>query len=426
MAIISSGAFAQSKQNVLTLETAVKSALNASPTYITAKNSLEVANLEAENAAAVFYPNLDLSASHGVRGIDPDATGLTARTPIVSGTTLTLTENLYDNGESYKRHQIADYRYELAKINFQRSKAQVIRSVALAYYRYVLATQNLEFTRKNFNELERLGKLVTNQFYQGLKTRKDFLSFKTRTQRSRLEVLDAERTIVSSRTELLTLIGYSPNDPVVLDTTVRPVLPKGPLTTQISNEDLFEARGLSLQREIGALEVKIAKRKYWPELSLVGAASYGSSAYIDTGRTWDDNDVSQWSVLLNLKFNIIDWGIRSRNIKIAASNSNSDEQAAREDLLQAQRDLEVFKLEVARAEETYRLSKELQKLEEDTFKLLERDYRSGQTTYLELVTGLANLLDAQARGQQADYRQADLYLRWKYYKGTLSEETLFE
>ena len=65
-------------------------------------------------------------------------------------------------------------------------------------------------------------------------------------------------------------------------------------------------------------------------------------------------------------------------------------------------------------------------MEEDTFQLLERDYRAGQSTYLELTTGLANLLDAQARGQEADFKQAELYLKWKYYKGLLNEETVFE
>src|SRR5690606_9855082 len=127
------------------------------------------------------------------------------------------------------------------------------------------------------------------------------------------------------------------------------------------------------------------QRKFWPELSLVASATYGSSDYVDTRQAWSDNHVTQWSVLANLKFNILDWGVRSRNIQIAALNQSTAEQTARGALLRAEEELEVFKKEVEDSSERYRLAKELQKMEEDAFKLLERDYRSGQTTYLELV-----------------------------------------
>ncbi len=72
---------------------------------------------------------------------------------------------------------------------------------------------------------------------------------------------------------------------------------------------------IRMRQQISDLEIDLAKRKYWPELSLVGAATYGSSEYLDTNQTWADNEASQWSVLLNLKFNILDWGVRNHVAK---------------------------------------------------------------------------------------------------------------
>lgn len=410
----------------MTLEQAVQNALKASPDYLSAKNQMDSAKLEEKNAFAAFFPSLDLSASHGVRGIDPDTSGLTTTTNKVSGATLSLTENFYNNGESYKRNKIAEHQAELAELNLKKAKAVVVRTVLLAYYRHNIALQNLRFTQKNHSELERLSKLVSNQYHQGLKTRKDFLSFTTRSQRGRLSVLEAEKDLASARETLLSSIGLGTSSDIIFDENVKPVVPKVKLTTDFSNESLYEARALELQEKIGELQVALARRKFWPELNLVGSATYGSSDYIETNRTWSDNDSTQWSVLLNLKFNLLDWGVRSRNVQIAAAAQNTSEQAARTSLLKAEKDLELFKVDVAKTAERFKISKELQKMEEDTFKLLERDYRAGQASYLELSTGLANLLDAQARGQEADYDLAALYLSWKYYKGTLSEETFKE
>lgn len=410
----------------LSLNQAIQNTLKSSPTFITAKNQLEAAALESRNAFAEFLPSLDLTASHGVRGIEPDRAGLTKQTPAVSGATLSLTENLYNNGESFKKNKISDYKYELAKLNYQKNKALVIKTVTLAYYRYNIAAQNLRFTIKNYDELERLSNLLMNQFHQGMKTKKDYLGFKTRAQRGRLDVIRAEQSLAQARAALLAEIGLSPSDPVQFDESIKPTLPKKNLNLDIEPENLYEYKSHELQNQISELEVGLVERKLWPELNLVAAASYGSSNYIDTQKMWPDNQTTEWSVLLNIKFNLLDWGVRSRNIQIARLTQNTNQQAAQNLLLQSQKELEEFKTEVASSAERYKLSKELQQLEEDSFKILERDYRSGQTTYLELITGLANLLDAQARGQEADFDQANLYLRWKYYKGILSEETIAE
>lgn len=411
---------------IISIQSAIEKSLLNSPDYISAKNEMESASLAAQNAFSAFFPSLDLSASHGIRGFDPDSAGLTDVTAWSSGATLSLTENFYDNGENYKKNRQAEARYKLAKIKFDRARAQVIRQVVLAYYRHNISWQNLNFTKTNYEELERLAKIVSHQYYQGLKTKKDFLRFKTRAQRSRLDVIRAENRLVEAQSNLLQIMGLSPDQKVSFDLTVKPFIPRTPLKFQIQESELFEFKILQLQSEISQIDVNLAKRRYWPELSLVGSASYGSQDYIDTRKTWSDGEQTSWSLFLNLKFNLIDWGVRNRNIQVAKLSQVSAEESVRLTLLEVQKDLEVFKDDMEKSEESYRLSKELQKMEQETFQILERDYKAGQTTYLELSTGLANLLDAQSLGLEADYNQADLHLRWKYYKGILNEQTALQ
>ncbi len=410
----------------ISLKQAVQIAVEKSPDLQIAKNQWQASGLEQKNAFVSFFPSVDLSAGHGLRGLTPDPAGVTAQTNWVSGATVSVTENFYDNGEGFKKYRISSLRYELAQIGYERTKAQVLRSVALAFYRFNISAQNLKFAVKNLQELDRLAKLVTNQFQQGLKTRKDFLSFKTRAQRSQLDVYRAEQSLARDRGVLMSLLGISPTEPVQFDSEQKPVLSKVPLRVDFPSEQLYELRVLRLLEQIRDHEINLSERRNWPELNLVGALSYGSSEYVNTGRSFADNDVTQWNVLFNVKFNLVDWGVRHRNIQLTRINQNSLQQSQRSLLLAAEKDLEVYRAEVLRSNETYRLAKELQKMEEDTFRFLESDYRSGRATYLELTTGLANLLDAQNRGQEADFDQADLYLRSKYYKGTLNETTVLE
>lgn len=402
----------------------VQNALLTSPDFLSAKNQLEAAQLEKKNAFSAFLPSIDLSATHGLEHLEPDLLGITSQSPVVSSATVSVTEKFYDNGESLKRNTIAGYKLKLAEVNFQKKKATTIRSVILTYYRYALSLKNYKFKQKNYEELARLAKLVGNQYHQGLKTKKDYLSFKTKAQRSELDLIESEKTQTQARADLFAAMGLPINNDVQFDENVQMVLPKNDLTTDITTTDLYELKELSLQKLIGDIEVDLSKRQTWPTLNLVGVVTYGSSDYIDRNQTWLSQDSTEWKALVNLEFNLLDWGVRNRNVQIAIANQSAFEQRYRKSLLQAENDLSVFKLEVAKSNERYRLLKELQKMEEDTFKLLERDYRSGQSTYLELTTGLMNLLDAQARGLQADYDQADLYLKWKYYKGRLSEETI--
>lgn len=420
-----SGAQAKSHKSVLTFNQAVQMSLATSPAFLIAKSQMEAAHLEMKNAFSKFFPSLDLSASHGVREINP--TQLRPNnTSAVSGATLSLTENLYDNGESDKKNRIAQYRYQLAKLSYEKSRAEIVRAVLLAYYRLNITTQNLKLTKTNFDQLEKLANQLKNQFQQGIRTQKDYLGFKTRAQRARLNVLRAEQDLVQAKTALLQEIGLDPENSVQIDESVKPLRPPTPLTVDISPESLYEFRRMQVQSQIDDLEVQRVNRNFWPQLNLVAAASYGSSDYINTNQSWKDNETSQWSLLLNLNFNLLDWGVRSREIQIAALAQKSSEQTSRALLLKDKKELEEFKLEVANSNESFQLSKELQKMEEDSYRILERDYRSGRSTYLELITGLANLLDAQSRGLEADYNQADLYLKWKYYKGILSEETIVE
>src|SRR5437868_3914922 len=82
--------FAENKER-FNLKQSLQQAFAHSPTYLSAKNQLEAANLEEKNNFSSFFPSLDLSASHGVQGVNPDVSGLTAKTPWVSAASLSLT-----------------------------------------------------------------------------------------------------------------------------------------------------------------------------------------------------------------------------------------------------------------------------------------------------------------------------------------------
>lgn len=396
-------------------------ALNNSPAVVSAKKKFESTQLERKNAISVFLPSLDLVAVHGGQGNRPSTYAI----PTASSTSLTLTENLYDNGQSITKLKIADYNLRVSETQLKGVRGKLLVTVSGLYFDYCVANNRLKFAEKNQQQLEKQLNLAREQFHQGVKTRKDFVSFQAQTQRGAIDLLYAKNNLAKTRKSLLEGMGLN----AATDQEVNPEfnlrLTIKDLPTEVAGISLREEDLLNLKREVSELQVKLSKRKNLPQLDLTASAGYGSSNYINSGSTWADGEKTNWSVLLTLNWNLIDFGQRSRNVALTRLQQDIEQQDLRISLLSAQKELENFEIDLKNFAKNYDLVKNLKKMEEDNFKLLEGEYRQGKVSYLELLTAMTNLLDAQYRDTQADFDLHRLWLKRKFYEGNL-DENVFE
>lgn len=392
--------------------------LEKSPTVQRAQEEWKAARWESENALRAWWPTLDLQGTHGRQGdsrLEPSTTWR-------SEAGILLKENLYDNGESYKKSRIQSLRQQIAEARYENVRAQAIMGVSDDYLNFCLAQRKFKLTQDYAQEISKQFQWVSDQFRNGIRTRKDYLRFKAQNQRSELEVVTSQNDIEKARLDLIEKMAL----PSPESQNFSCAAAEQRTSLQVLNVDfspqLLSDKTLQWQRQISDLQVDVTKRKYWPEIFLTAEAGYGSNDYLEPARTWQTNEGTYWNALVTFKWNLWDWGLRRRNIEIQRAREKitlSTQEAA---VLSEQKAWQKFKTDLKVFLSTYKTVKELEKMEVENFQLLQRDYRMGQLGYLELITAMSNYVSAQTQSVQFDYDLKRQILKSKFYQGKLDEK----
>ncbi|MBI3542462.1 MAG: TolC family protein, partial [Deltaproteobacteria bacterium] len=181
----------------LTLADAVQYAIGHSPTLDSALRAASIADLQYRNTTAAFLPSLDLTSTHGVKRTKVTNQPL-ADNPWTSDLNVALTETLYDNGVSLTKHRIAELALDAARIDFEGARARLARDVAIDFYKYSLAVKLGQVAQERAKILSGQFAKVSSAYRYGLKTRQDFLRFKTQVQRADIDRVSAESDVRSS------------------------------------------------------------------------------------------------------------------------------------------------------------------------------------------------------------------------------------
>ncbi len=404
---------------------AVQLAVEKSPALSSAQSEVSIRNLEYENSYSAFLPQLDLNATHGLRNSDPSR----YQSIYASELNLQLTETLYDNGLSLTKYRSARIQKEMTELNFRNERDKLILQVTTEYLRYSLTTKLTEVQEEQFKTINKQYQAVSNQYRQGIKTRKDYLRFKTELRRSEIEVQNSYTTLEKSRLELMRLIGIElnaqarPLEFVPVDINLKTVEGVPAETPDLHKH--YHFRIAELQKQILENDVSIVRRQYWPELFLTAGAAYHTGDYLGPGTQQTRNDLTSWNALLILKFNLWDWGVRKRNISIAEAKRTQSENTVKAELNSFAVENEKMMLELKQSSRNFSLATELLDLETKSYGLLDSEYRNGKLSYLDIIVGLRDLLNAKIQMYTSYFELRGQLLKYRYHEGRLYE-SLFE
>lgn len=411
---------AQTKK--LSLKQAIEYALEHSPEFDSLNIEMKSAVLEEQAAKGKMFPSLDLSTTHGISDQNPRL-GM-VQSPWVSEFNLALTENIYDNGNLYVQHQIAKKKSEQAKLSFENKRNALSLSIATEFLRYSLALQTQQIQQVQFEMIKKQYDLVSKDYYQGVKTQKDYLRFKTQLSRSEIDLLNVRNLIADSKNELRRLLGvgvarqdeldFQPLDlnQKVSFTALKPLFLEAHSLYQISD----------LQKKINDLEAELVKKKNRIEVFASAGVGYLSDQYIENGNSFNDRDRMNWNALITVKYNFFDWGVRRKQSDAAELRSKVQSNIEDSKNLNLKKDLEQLMLNLTLYQNQFRLSEELFKLEQTNLNFIEREYRNGKVQYLDFIAGLTNLSDAKSKYFSAVSDLLRSEYTYRYHEGTLYEQ----
>src|SRR5262245_28820273 len=110
----------------LTLKEAVLYGIDHSPSLDSSRRQLAISQMDRRSAIARLLPSLDLSSRNGVQGQSPGSFD----TPWASQLSLGLTENLYDNGQSWTQLRISQLTEELSSHQYHRDRDRLSLDIA--------------------------------------------------------------------------------------------------------------------------------------------------------------------------------------------------------------------------------------------------------------------------------------------------------
>lgn len=389
-----------------------------SPEFLKLQHQLKIAELEAETARKFWIPRLDLSTTHGILDRDPRV----AYEPWNSSFDLTLSENLYDDGQALTKKKLTQKQLDLALQNRKNEREKLTLDLAIQFLKYSLSIKNQDIQETQLALIRRQFNSASRDYHQGVKTQRDFLRFKTQLNRSEIDVLSAKNTVLKSKKELIRIIGGEEANhnleflPIPLNEMTSP-WHNGPL--QIENHPRYISYLLSL--EVDELQNNLAKKVLTPSLTLSAGSSYTSANYLGTGPRFQDNDSLSWNVLLTLKYNLFDGGERNRNYQLVLEKSSMNRNELRGQMLALKSELDQWALDLEQIRSNQKLATDLFNLEKKNRELMETDYRNGKVSFLDLTTSMRDFLDAQFKLYSAVYDSEVLRMTYLFHKGSLHE-----
>jgi outer membrane protein TolC len=419
---------AQAGPASLTLRDALLYAVEHSPTLQVSRLEVGVRERQRKNALARFFPSLDFTAQTGLRGQTSGGTSLLDLSYGNLG--LTLTETLYDNGQNFWNYRLGNLVESRAQVEFERDRARLALDVARAYYRFSLSARLTHIRGRQVDTLQNQLKTVEAQYRQGMRTRRDYLRFKTQYQRSEIAHVTAQQELKATEVELLRLLG-APREEIELgkseklafqplrEERKRPEFPEKPPRL----DEHFEMRIARLSQRANDVQVGLARRRWLPNLNLRGDATVGIGSTLAglAPGPFQANPGFQWSVGVQLTYNLWDWGILRSEWQQAELQRDQGNLGLERTLQQTASEIQNLQLDFARLQKNFDLSLELLRVEEETYEALNSEYRLGRVSFLDLITALNDVLGARISYASAYFSVLETLAQHHYHQGDLYE-----
>lgn len=266
----------------LTLEDAIRVALENSPKYRTAYLNLEAAQVNVNVAKSDFLPTVTVGASQNystfkVAGSPTHDGGNSSLNGSAQLTLSALTEKV----RAVKIQKLAQEQAELA---VQNAKNDIIRSVKKAYYVLAAAQRAVEIRTKSRDLYKEQYERTTEYFRLGLRPKVDVTTAEVNLNNERLRLIRAENAVKTASASLANVMGITTKDLLTIKDiasfeTFTLSFDEAVETAYANRPDVHSA---ATDAKIGQIRVNQARAAFFPTFTFsAGFNKYGDDYYLD-------------------------------------------------------------------------------------------------------------------------------------------------
>jgi outer membrane protein len=388
---------AQEEGRILTLKESIQLALDRNLEVQLAKEEITFARERRKEARTGFLPKF--SADYSYRRPSETTTtfgGVNFKNADQNqyNFTGTVAQPLFTGFATLSTYQLANMGLDVAKIQLERTRLDLILQVKEAYLEIVRTTKLREVAEQSVKQLQEGVRVATNFVKVGLSPKIDLLDAETRLGQAELQLIQATNNLRVARARLNTIL----REPIDASFEVVDVLTTEPYKRpyQSSQEIAMEHRPELLEAEknvaIAEKQITLVKSDYYPDITL--SANYyrrGDDPTVD-GSEYVDRE--NWDIVAGATWTFFEWG---------KTRYATNQQRAR--LRQAKENFEQVKdsifLEVKTAFLTLQAADEGIRVAQKQVESAEENFRISQERYKEQVATATEVLDAQTRLTEA-------------------------
>lgn len=343
-----------------------------------------------------FMPDIELEL--GLRGVY--SAGLMLEQPIYMG------------GKIRSAFHMATIGKEMAEINKEYSRAEVITEADEAYWQYLRVVELVTSAEKYKVVVAELVKNLTDAFETGMASRNDLLKAQVRLNEAELMLQKAENGRALASMNLCRVIGIDLYSALTVSDTLQDNVTPGVLDNNEGLERRPEYNLLEKEVELKGKQVALTRSDFLPEFGV--SASYGFNGGVSlNGKS---SDVSSFTAMASLKIPLYNWGEGRGKVKAMKAEQEMSQ-------LRMQEMTQMMLLEIARARYNIEDAKTRVTLTRRSLGQAEENLTVSKNQFEVGMETITNYLEAQAQWQKAwsDWIDAKAELRLsetKYLKAT--------
>lgn len=356
---------------------------------------LEIRNAEmrSSNTNAALAPQVDFYASHLYR--NSNTTSSATPEPWSNEAGISINENLYDNGKSWRARTNSHIEVSISKLQLLKETQSVLLKTHQYFWDYQTKRSQLVLLQEQTQTLKKQFQQIERAYLQGARSNRDFLRIKTQLQSVNIQQLNLEAEMNTSLQTLLSWLGTDKNLNLDNFDLLKTQMRSFPLT---ASEDLVETKIDRLLEQLENSNFDQENRKLWPELSL--QASYGRiwPQYLGAQPESTSTD-PQWNLQakLLLTYRFFDWGLTTRQVQIAENSMQIQK-------LQRTQKIKDLALRIQNLNQQYKqmfesllISREIEVSSEKAYQALALGYQDGKVSFLELTSAMNESYSARSQ-----------------------------
>jgi len=184
-----------------------RTALQESPALTQAREALQAAKAEKREVRADFFPSIDVTAGYGYSQLDAESGFLQESTTFDLSYGVSLTFDLFDGLNRWRRTQNADVRITNARLAVEDVRTRLTTELTSAYERYQNRLRLVELEQRNLEAVQANVDVALEQFELGTITSVELREVQEQFIQAESRLLTAQFEAKQAEVELLRLSG---------------------------------------------------------------------------------------------------------------------------------------------------------------------------------------------------------------------------